>query len=327
MVPASTLAGILGISVVSGVNLYLTVLVMGLAERYQWISGVPPELQVLGHPLVLLVAGLLCLVEFFADKVPFVTVVWDGIHTFIRPIGGALLALGAAGHLDPMVQVLAMLIGGSLALGAHGTKMGVRMLAHTTPEPMSHSVISMAEDAGVIGLLALVYTHPKVAIPVLLVVILAILFLLPLLFRVLHFLLVGFAGRLMSWVRGAGRNDVPRWAEMAILELDPGGSTHVVRAFARKVKGAPQLKEGYLAHIQDGWVFLHRGLFKSKAILLDKGIYDPVRLDRGSLWDSLVFLQKNKPQVFFLPKNWSRLFTDLQFPPSTRLADTTGHTH
>jgi hypothetical protein len=313
--PVSTLASILGLSVVSGVNLYLSVLAVGLAERYHWISGLPPELHVLAHPAVLIAAGVLCLLEFFADKIPFVTLAWDGLHTFIRPIGGALLALGAAGRLDPTVQVLAMLAGGTIALGAHGTKMGVRMLAHTTPEPAAHSLISLAEDAGVVGLLMLVYTHPKVAVPIVLVLLLAIVLLLPILFRVLHFMLSGLAGRIMSWVKQTGRHDVPTWAELAILDVDPAGSEHVVRAFARKVRGAPRLKEGYLAHIQGRWIFLHRGLFKPRAVLLDEGQYDPVRIDRGSLWDSLVFMKAGRPQVFFLPKDWLRCFTGLKFPP------------
>jgi hypothetical protein len=298
-----------------------------LAERCHWVTGLPPDLQVLAHPAVLITAGVLCLIEFFADKIPFVTVVWDGIHTFIRPMGGALLALGAAGRLDPAVQVLALLAGGSIALGAHGTKMGVRLLAHTTPEPAAHSLISVAEDLGVVGLLALVYTHPKVAVPILLALLLGILLLLPSLFRILQFLLAGCAGRIMSWVKKAGRHDVPQWVELAILELDPASTEHVLRAFARKVKGVPRLQEGYLAHVQGRWIFLYRGLFRPKSALMDEGRYDPVRLDRGTLWDSLVFLRAAKPQVFFLPKDWLRFFSDLKFSPPTHLADPAGPSH
>lgn len=308
MAPLSALAGILGLSVVSGINLYLAVLTVGLAERFHWVSGLPPELHVLSHPAVLIAASLLFLVEFFADKVPFVTVVWDGIHTFVRPIGGALLALGAAGNLHPTVQVVAMLAGGTIALGTHGSKMGFRLLAHTAPEPTAHSLISVAEDVGVVGLLALAYSHPYVAIPILVALILSTALMLPLLFRVLHFLLAGLAGRIMSWVRGAGRHEVSEWAELAILELDAKGSQCVVRAFARRVKGAPRLKDGFLARMGGRWHFLHRGLFKTKAIALDESGIDPLRVDRGLIWDSLVFLRDGKAQVFFLPKDWARAF-------------------
>ncbi len=308
MAPLSTLAGILGLSVVSGINLYLAVLTVGLAERFHWISGLPSELHILAHPAVLIAATLLCLIEFFADKVPFVTVIWDGIHTFVRPVGGALLALGVAGNLHPTVQVIAMLAGGTIALGTHGSKMGFRLLAHTTPEPTAHSLISIAEDVGVVGLLVLAYRHPYVAIPLLVSIILLTALMLPLLFRVLHFLLAGFAGRILSWVRGASRHEVSEWAELAILELDVKGSQRVVRAFARRVKGAPRLKDGFLARIGGRWHFLHRGLFKTKTIAMDEAGLDPLRVGKGLLWDSLVFLQGGKAQVFFLPKDWARTF-------------------
>lgn len=310
MAPLSALAGILGLSVVSGINLYLAVLTVGLAERYQWITGLPPELHVLAHPAVLIAATLLCLIEFFADKVPFVTVIWDGIHTFVRPVGGALLALGAAGNLHPTVQVIAMLAGGTIALGTHGTKMGFRLLAHTTPEPAAHSLISIAEDVGVVGLLALAYSHPYVAIPVLLTLILSIALMLPLLFRVLHFLLVGFTGRVRSWFWQADRHQVPQWAELAILALDAKGSQCVVRAFARQVKGAPRLKDGFLAYLGGRWHFFHSGLWKTRDVLLDEGPVEPIHQQKGLFWDSFVYLKNHKTQVFFLPKDWARTFHD-----------------
>lgn len=327
MAPASTVASILGLSVVSGVNLYLAVFVVGLAARFHWVAGLPPELQALGHPVVLTVAGLFYAIEFFADKIPFVTVAWDGIHTFIRPLGGALLALRSAGQLDPTLQILAMLAGGSIALGSHGTKMGIRMLAHTAPEPGTHSLISLAEDLGVVGLLALVYTHPYVAIPILLAIILVIALLVPMLARPLHFLLVGLAGRIMSWVKRAGRSDVPRWAEVAILELDSAGSEQVIRAFARKTKGAPRWKEGYLVRLGERWGFLYKGLFKAKTLWMDEGRLEPARIDRGSIWDSVIFMQKGKAQIFFLSKDWAHAFPDAKNSRPTSLAKTAEITH
>ncbi len=297
------LAGILGLSVVSGVNLYLAVLAVGIAERFHWVTGLPPELHILSHPLVLATAGLLFLVEFFADKIPFVTVIWDSIHTVIRPLGGALLALGAAGQLHPVVQVLAMLAGGTIALGSHGTKMGLRLLAHTTPEPTTHSLLSVAEDVGVLGLLALVYTHPYIALPVLAAILVLIALLLPLAFRVVNFLLSSLGGRIRSWVNQAGRQDVPRWVELALLEVEPLEAAWVGRAFARRVKGAPRLREGYLARIGNRWVFIHRGIFRTKAILMEEGRREPVRLDTGLFWDCAVFLREGKVQDFLILKD------------------------
>jgi hypothetical protein len=161
-----TLSSILGLSLASGVNLYAAVLVVGLGERYGWIGGLPGELHVLANPIVLIIAGAMYFLEFFADKIPFVSVAWDTIHTVIRPLGGAALALASASNMSPLAQVLAFLAGGSIALGSHSTKLGYRLITHASPEPVSNSIFSLAEDFGVVGLVLLVYKHPLAAIVV-----------------------------------------------------------------------------------------------------------------------------------------------------------------
>jgi len=305
MSPLQQLVSILGLSVVSGINLYLAVLAVGLAERFHWVTGLPSELHILSHPLVLTAAGVLFLIEFFADKIPFVTVLWDSVHTVIRPLGGALLALGAAAHLHPVVQVIAALTGGTIALGSHGTKMGVRLLAHTAPEPAAHSLLSVAEDAAVVGLLALAYAHPRIALCVLAALLLFIAMLLPLVLRVFRFTLTSLAGRIMAWVRSAERRQVPRWVELALLEVDSGGADWVGRAFARRVKGVPRLRGGYLARLGNRWIFIHRGVLGTKVLQMEEGRREPARLDAGMLWDSAVFLREGKVQDFLIPKDWS----------------------
>ena len=146
-----TLISSFGLSFASGINLYATVLVVGLAQRYGLVENLPAPLESLSNPWVLGAAGILYALEFLADKFPFVATVWDALHTVIRPLGGALLAVGAAHELNPLGQAAAMLIGGSIALGTHSTKAGFRMMANTVPEPTTHSVISIAEDVGVVG--------------------------------------------------------------------------------------------------------------------------------------------------------------------------------
>src|SRR4051812_49110641 len=163
-----TLTRILGLSLVSGVNLYATVLVVGLSIRQGWVSGLPPELGILAHPAVLVVAGILYLLEFCADKIPFVNTTWDLLHTFVRPLGGALLALANSTDLDPVLRILAFMVGGSVALGMHSTKAGFRILAHQYPHPVVHSAVSVLEDVGVVGLLILAYAHPLIALCVIL---------------------------------------------------------------------------------------------------------------------------------------------------------------
>lgn len=194
-----TLSGILALAVGSGINLYATVLTVGLCLRYGWLSGVPEELHVLANPIVLGITGFLYAAEFIADKVPFFTPIWDGIHTFIRPLGAALLAAQATAHLSPAARVAAILLSGSVALGTHSAKMGARLAAHTVPDPVTHSAISIAEDVGVVGLLALAWQHPMVALPVLLVIIL----LLGLLIRMIIRTLRRIPGRIRSLWAGA----------------------------------------------------------------------------------------------------------------------------
>ncbi len=310
MAPLQQLAGLLGLSVVSGVNLYLTVLVVGCAQRFHWVVGLPTELQVLAHPLVLGVSGGLFLLEFLADKVPFVTPVWDAVHTFIRPVGGALLALASVGQVSPALQVAAAVAGGTIALGAHGTKMGVRLLAHATPEPASHSLLSLAEDLGVVGLLMLAYAHPRVALPILLAILLAIAWLLPLVFRVAGFLVAVLAARIRTLLEPQPRAVPPRWVALRLLELEAPADAWAGRAFARRVKGVPRLKPGYLVRLGDRWAFLHRGWFRTKAVWMDEGRPQPARLDPRVLWDEVLLLRAAKVQVLLLPKGSA-------IPPST----------
>lgn len=199
------LSGLLGMGLAAGVNLYAVVLTIGLAYRFGWVTQLPAGLEVLSHPLVLGLAGAMYLAEFVADKVPGFTPIWDGFHTFIRPIGGALLAFGATSNLDPALRVAAMLVGGSAALGAHATKMGTRLVAHAVPDPASHSVISVAEDVGAVGLIVLIYQYPLIAVPVVLLLVGSVGLALPFLYRVLRLLWQALVGRIF-W-RTAGVSD------------------------------------------------------------------------------------------------------------------------
>ncbi|MEO0452873.1 MAG: DUF4126 domain-containing protein [Verrucomicrobiota bacterium] len=153
------------LSALAGLNLYLTVFVLGLSLRMDWITlGHQFEaLSLLENPTILILSGFFFLIEFFADKIPWVDSLWDAIHTVVRPIGATFLALGVLGDLDPTLAVIASILGGSMALLTHLTKSGARLLLNTSPEPFSNSVVSVGEDLTVIGGLALIYTFPWVA--------------------------------------------------------------------------------------------------------------------------------------------------------------------
>jgi len=155
----------LGLATLAGLNLYLTVFVTGLAIRFQWVDLLPAhqDLEVLAHPAVWTVAGVFFLLEFFADKIPWVDSFWDTVHTIIRPVGGAFLAVQVLGDTEPVFDVIIVLMAGGATLTAHGFKASTRLAVNTSPEPVSNVVVSVAEDITVLGGLGLMYVSPKLA--------------------------------------------------------------------------------------------------------------------------------------------------------------------
>jgi hypothetical protein len=179
------LAVALGLACLAGVNLYLTVFVTGLAIHFQWITLAPQyqSLAVLGNPWVITVAGILYFLEFFADKIPWLDCAWDAVHTFIRPIGGALLAIQVLGHPSPAFTVIVALLAGGTSLIAHTAKAATRLTANTSPEPFSNIGLSLGEDAAVLGGLALVHFNPLLALLIFLLAIAAFLYFAPKILR------------------------------------------------------------------------------------------------------------------------------------------------
>lgn len=155
----STLAIGLGASWVSGIRLYAAVATLGLLGRFANLN-LPGELDVVTNWWVIGVALFMFVVEFIADKIPVVDSVWDVIHTFIRIPAGAVIAATAFGDFDRSVQVVALLVGGGLALSSHGTKAATRALINTSPEPVSNVVVSLAEDVLVIVAIVLALFLP-----------------------------------------------------------------------------------------------------------------------------------------------------------------------
>jgi hypothetical protein len=171
----------LGLACLAGINLYLTVFVSGLAIHYHWIV-LPPSyqsLEILGQPWIIAIAGLLYLLEFFADKIPWVDSAWDTVHTIIRPIGGALLAIQVLGHHTPSLDVLVVLLAGTTSLVTHTAKASSRLVANSSPEPLSNIGLSIAEDIAVFGGLALIHYNPVLAISIFALAIAAFLYFAP----------------------------------------------------------------------------------------------------------------------------------------------------
>jgi len=164
----STFGRTLGFSFAAGINLYATVAILGLASRYGWVD-LPPQYRVFDNNWIIGIAIALYIVEFFADKIPWLDSLWDTVHTVIRPAGGALIAVATLGDASPGARAAAALVGGTLAASTHLTKASTRAVANTSPEPFSNWFLSFIEDAFVIGLGALALKYPLAAAVIVLV--------------------------------------------------------------------------------------------------------------------------------------------------------------
>lgn len=162
MDPLQTLAIALGGGVAAGLRLYATVLGLGLAIRLGWLH-LPAALQgleILAHPAVLTAAAVAYFAEFISDKIPWFDSFWDAVHTFIRPVGAAMLGAAAFATLDPAARASLALLTGGAALSAHASKTAVRFAVNHSPEPFSNWLLSLAGDFTVPALLWLTFTHP-----------------------------------------------------------------------------------------------------------------------------------------------------------------------
>jgi len=187
----------LGTAWTAGINLYATVAAVGLAGRLGMVR-LPPDLQILADPLVIGVALVMYVIEFFADKVPYVDNGWDALHTFIRVPAGAVLAAKALGDLDPALELAAILAGGTVALAAHGTKASARLAINVSPEPFSNWAASIGEDLAVLGGIWMAFNHPIVMLVLVICFTLLAIWLIPKLFR---FARRGFQA-FWNWIRG-----------------------------------------------------------------------------------------------------------------------------
>jgi len=159
----ATLGRTLGFSLAAGVNLYATVFILGLASRYHWVQ-LPDQFKAFDNPWIVGAAGVLYVVEFVADKVPWVDSIWDSVHTLIRPVGGAVIAVASLGDASPAMTGAIALLGGVVSASSHATKAGTRVAANTSPEPFSNWFLSLLEDGIAFFLVWLTATHPLIAL-------------------------------------------------------------------------------------------------------------------------------------------------------------------
>lgn len=306
-----TLGIALGLASLAGLNLYLTVFVTGLAIQQHWIDvgQTYPELMILAHPAILVISGVLYFVEFFADKVPWVDSLWDALHTVIRPIGGALLAIQVLGSVDPVFDVIVALLAGSASVLVHGVKAGTRLVANHSPEPFSNIALSVGEDVVVIGGLALIRHDPVLALILFSLVLLAILYFGPKLFRAVKVHLWLIWRKLTS-----PASDQPDGELSAQLPPDLHVIFHNANLLGEKIvwaaacisgsaRGIPANLFGYLIATAEEptkvW-FVAKKSWRKLAVELDLATYKVVREPKFLSENLVLYSLEKKPKYLFL---------------------------
>lgn len=293
MNPVQILQGILPVSFAAGINFYLTVLVVGLSIRLGWVTDAPEGLQILASTPVLILAGVLYLLEFFADKIQFVDNIWDLLHTFVRPVGaGALTVLSLIGaDLEPQVEVLLVLIAGIVALTSHSGKAGTRTAVNTASplENASNVALSLAEDlfVGVLVVLSLIF--PVVANVVTIVGLTFIAVVLPFVLRWFWFTLLAVGTRLRAFFWQQPRSDELPAPHLALvqerLQREPGLVLRAQAQGIRQVNG----RRGYLllTESMSMLAFTYTAWFQTHLWQLDLAQIEGLVLRRRMLVDVL----------------------------------------
>ncbi|MBA3963114.1 MAG: DUF4126 domain-containing protein [Chthoniobacterales bacterium] len=266
----------LGLACLAGVNLYLTVFVTGLAINQHWIVLGPEyqSLAILADSRVLWISGALYVLEFFADKIPWVDSAWDTVHTIIRPIGGALLAIRALGQTTPAFDAVVALAAGSASLVTHSAKASTRLVANTSPEPFSNIGLSLLEDAAVVGGLALIHYNPLWALAVFVLILSIILYLAPKIFRAVRVKLWLIWKKLNGPAEHEAGSTLPahlpsRYAAAFERENLLGETVAwAVPCLTKKMRGVPANTTGLLVATQEDankLFFLARGGWRARA--------------------------------------------------------------
>ena len=287
------LATALGLSALSGINLYLTVFATSLALNLGWLHLSPElqQLQVLASPGILFISGILYFVEFFADKVPGLDSLWDTIHTAIRPLGAAFLTIAVLGETDPAVEVAAVLLCSGVAMTTHATKAGIRALINTSPEPISNAAASITEDVMVAGGVGLVFTHPMVAMAITVLFVAAFIYFAPKLFRHVKAVITFAASRIFSAGRPVDEQkaigvDLPEKVAELISSVmqDSERIRWAAKALTGKIPGVDANRRCWLILLEDSGGSPTRLLFYIKGRpLITMGMDDLALSSRSTL--------------------------------------------
>ena len=288
-----------GLGLAAGLRLYATVLAAGLAIRLGWID-LPARLdslRVLADDKVLIAAGIAFLLEFFADKIPWIDSLWDAIHAVVRPVGAALIGLAVAGPVDPPTQVILFLLAGGVAFSSHSTKAGARLAVNHSPEPFSNWALSFAEDAVSLGLTWLALEHPLLMLGLVTAFLTLFAWLSPKLLRLVRVELSALAALGRKWLDWPPR-------EPATSDLGPVAASQpevCLRAVAGR--GVQGLKNsiGYLCAGPRGVEFAARRWFRLRH--RPSALPAAARFRRRLLFDELRLEIGGKPEIYLLFKD------------------------
>src|SRR5215213_5799223 len=323
------LGSTMGLGLVSGLNLYATVLTVGLGIRLGLITLSPQMsgLEVLSSPYVLIAAGVIYLVEFFADKIPWVDSIWDGVHTLIRPLGAALIGAAAIGAVDPQAAVIAALCAG-VSLSGHSVKAGTRLLANHSPEPFSNIALSLIEDVLVVIGSWLALRHPAIMVTVVAIFLLAFVWFAPKAFRLMRVeylatfaLLKKFYLLAKQSVQSFGEHrrlaavgseftvpvDVVSGGSAEVNRLDSKVASHAPRLLIRCTagKGVKKLRHsvGYLQVTDDTLVFVTKRMFRLRDYRIERSTIEDIQFTKRLLLDRLIIRSNGKQQQFYFFKD------------------------
>ena len=315
------LGSAMGLGLLAGIRLYATVFCLGAAIRLGWFEPNPAlsHLAVLAQTPVLLLSGAGFVVEFLADKVPWLDSLWDSVHTFIRPIGAAALAVTALGAFDTTTTVMLALLSGGVAFTGHTSKAATRLAVNHSPEPFSNWALSFAEDLAVPAGLWIVFQHPALALGIASAFILIFLWLSPKLFRLLKLSWVALRCLFQRWFSTAAAIALPgipeALSQVSDLPFQPvpddvsrklgGVSAGVHCAATRSVRGLNN-STGYLCVLPDQLVFVARRMFRLRTFKIPIADIRSAQLTPRILVDRL-FLQTENARfafdVFKSPRN------------------------
>jgi hypothetical protein len=351
----SVIGSTLGLGFLAGIRLYATAFLLGLAIRMGWFhpGAGSTELTVLAHPAVLIASGLACLVEFAADKIPWLDSLWDSFHTFIRPIGAAVLAAAAFGHFDPVVKAVLIVICGGVALASNSSKAATRLAVNHSPEPFSNIGLSLFEDALIPAGMWVSLKHPEIALGLVAVFLFLFLWLAPKIFRAVRLQLAALGALMHCWFGsdaedggqpielaeesdlalsglGAGARDslyglaraarpIPekhaRSVEKVLKLETPAKGVRV--AATKKIRGLGN-SVGYLVVTGDGLAFVTRRWFANRVHRIPFSEIDATRWNRGLLLNRFAVETANGDREFYV-------FKDVNFqqaPASARAQET-----